>query len=143
MIDDIVINTHITIPSSEIEFRYSRSSGPGGQNVNKVSTKVELLFDLGGSGAIDEPAKHRLRAKLASHIDSAGLITVTSQESRSQFQNRRIAVEKFVLLLRKGLAVAKPRKDTKPTRTSKKKRLDSKTKRGVIKRSRTKHIDID
>ncbi len=141
MIDDIVINRHITIPSNEIGFRYSRSSGPGGQNVNKVSTRVELLFDLARTGAIGEAEKHRLRRTLGAHIDASGTITVTSQESRSQFQNRRTAVEKFALLLKRGLTVPKPRKDTKPTRSATKKRLDTKTKHGVIKRSRTKRIE--
>ncbi len=143
MNEEIVINKRIVIPSSEIRFRYSRSSGPGGQNVNKLSTKAELLFDLAHSSAIGEAAKARLGEKLANTMDSAGMITVTSQESRSQYQNRQIAVEKFIQLLRKALIVPKVRKDTKPTRSAEKKRLDTKTKRGNIKRSRIKKIEME
>jgi ribosome-associated protein len=143
MSDEIVITKRIIIPASEITFRYSRSSGPGGQNVNKLSTKAELLFDLEHSSAIDEATKARLREKLANTIDNAGTISVMSQESRSQYQNRQIAIEKFILLLKKALIVAKPRKNTKPTRTSTKKRLDTKTKHGNIKRTRIKKIEME
>jgi ribosome-associated protein len=143
MTEDIIITKKIIIPSSEIQFRYSRSSGPGGQNVNKLSTKAELMFHLTASKAIDEPTKARLRQKLSGHLDSTGTVTITSQESRSQYQNRQIAVEKFILLLRKALIVPKLRKNTKPTRSATEKRLESKTKRGVVKKSRIKKIDLD
>ena len=143
MTEDIIINKKIIIPSSEVQFRYSRSSGPGGQNVNKLSTKAELMFHLASSRAMDEATKTRLRQKLASHLDSTGTVTITSQESRSQYQNRQIAIEKFILLLRKALIVPKLRKNTKPTRSATKKRLESKTKRGVVKKSRIKKIDLD
>jgi ribosome-associated protein len=143
MTENLVINKKITIPSSELHFRYSRSSGPGGQNVNKLSTKAELVFDLANSSAIDGPTKARLLDKLANIIDSAGVLTVTSQESRSQYQNRQIATEKFVLLLKKALVVPKARKRTKPTRTSNKKRLDSKIKRGAIKKTRRTKFEAE
>jgi ribosome-associated protein len=143
MSKEIVINKRIVIPASEIQFRFSRSSGPGGQNVNKLSTRAELVFNLAHSSAIDEPTKTRLLKKLSNSVDGAGTVTVTSQESRSQYQNKHIALEKFILMLQQALIVPKIRKDTKPTRSAKKKRLDSKNLRGAIKKTRTKHIDVE
>jgi ribosome-associated protein len=143
MSEDIVINETVIIPSSEIQFRFSRSSGPGGQNVNKLSTKAELIFDLANSSAFDESTKERLRHTLGRNIDTTGKITLTSQESRSQFQNKQIAIEKFILMIRKALVIPKIRKETKTSHSSILKRLERKNKRGAIKKSRTKKIDLE
>ncbi|MCX6136383.1 MAG: alternative ribosome rescue aminoacyl-tRNA hydrolase ArfB [Ignavibacteriales bacterium] len=143
MNEEIHINKKVIIPAHEIQFRFSRSSGPGGQNVNKLSTKVSLIFDLAHSSAIDETTRHLLMHKLASEINSAGKITITSQESRSQYANRLIALEKFVGLMRKALIVPKIRRETKPSRSAVTKRLSGKNKRGVQKKLRSKRIDIE
>jgi ribosome-associated protein len=143
MIEEIIINNRIVIPPGEIQFRFSRSGGPGGQNVNKVSTKAELLFDLGHSSAFDEEAKARIRLKLGRHIDSTGVLSVTAQESRSQFQNRQMAIEKFIALVTRALHVPRARKDSKPTFSSVKKRLERKTRRGAAKKRRSQKIEIE
>lgn len=143
MHEAIVITKKFSIPSSEIHYRYSRSSGPGGQNVNKLSTKAELLFHFDASTAFDAQTKARMRGKLAHALDTSGTITVTSQESRSQYQNRQLALEKFIQLLRKALVVPKLRKGTTPTRAAVLKRLESKTKRGGVKKTRIKKIEAD
>jgi ribosome-associated protein len=143
MREDLVITNHVVIPSSELHFRFSRSSGPGGQNVNKLSTKVALLFNVAESRALDDRTKALVIATLGSHIDGTGMLSVTAQESRSQFQNKRIAVEKFIRLLARGMVVATPRKKTKPSLGSTRKRLESKTKRGTLKRSRTHRIETE
>jgi ribosome-associated protein len=143
MIEEIIINDRTIIPPSEIQFRFSRSGGPGGQNVNKVSTKVELVYDLAHSSAFDAEAKALIASRLGRHIDSEGLLTVTSQESRSQFQNRRTAVHKLIVLITKALHVARKRKDTKPTHSAVLKRIEHKKKRGVTKQRRSKKIEMD
>jgi len=143
MNEEVRINKKIVIPAHEIHYRFSRSSGPGGQNVNKLSTKVSLIFDLEHSSAMDETVKSRLRQKLATYFDSAGKITITSQESRSQYENRLIALEKFVELLGKALTIPKIRKETRPTKSSATKRLDGKNKRGLAKKMRSKRIDLE
>lgn len=143
MIEEIIINNTYVVSPTEIQFRFSRSGGPGGQNVNKVSTKVELVFDLANSSAFPEEAKQLIRSRLARHIDSEGVLTISSQESRSQFQNRRAAVHKFTALVTRALIVQRPRKDTKPTRASVKKRLEFKSKHAAIKKHRSKNIEID
>ena len=143
MNEEIRINKKVVIPAHEIQFRFSRSSGPGGQNVNKLSTKVSLIFDLGHSSAIDESTGNQLRKKLATIIDSAGKITITSQESRSQYENRLIALEKFVILVRKALIVPKIRKETRATKSAVARRLTGKNKRGMQKKLRSKKIDLE
>jgi ribosome-associated protein len=143
MNEEIRINKKVVIPAHEIQFRFSRSSGPGGQNVNKLSTKVSLIFNLVHSSAVDEATKNQLRQKLATTIDSAGKITITSQESRSQYANRLIALEKFVVLVRKALIVPKIRKETRATKSAVTKRLTGKNKRGLAKKMRSKRIDLE
>jgi ribosome-associated protein len=132
----IVVSPMLKIPLSELQFRTSRSGGPGGQNVNKLETRVELLFDLLNSPGIAVHLKHRLQNNLISHVDSSGLIRIVVQQSRSQWQNKQLAVEKLILLLRQALTVRKKRIATKPTRTAKEVRLRTKKGRGEIKRLR-------
>jgi ribosome-associated protein len=122
----IVINTTVTIPDGELEFAFSRSGGPGGQNVNKVSTRVELTFNVGAATSLSSEEKSRVFAKLHSRIDSSGVLHVASQESRSQWKNRELVVEKFATLLRAALVVHKKRHATKPSRTSKENRVKAK-----------------
>jgi ribosome-associated protein len=132
----IFINSHTAIPSTEITFRFSRSGGPGGQNVNKVETKVELLFDVAGSAGLTEDQKQTILAREKNRIDSEGILRVTAQESRSQFENREAAVEKFVSILAGALAKRKKRVKTRASRASKEKRIEGKKLRGKKKQMR-------
>ncbi len=90
MANIIVINSHTAIPSSELTFRFSRSGGPGGQNVNKLETKVELLFDVARSAGLTDEQKQLILTREKNRIDADGMLRVTSQESRSQFENREV-----------------------------------------------------
>lgn len=111
---------------SELKFRTSRSSGPGGQSVNKVSTKVELLFDIRSSRVLSEPQKKILFEKLKHRINAAGILYLTSEETRSQFRNKELTVAKFLQLLEESFQPVTERKPTKPKIASKEKRLKSK-----------------
>ena len=119
-------------------FFSSRSSGPGGQNVNKVNTRIELRFDLLNSKILTESEKAVIAVKLKKRITSEGFIIVTSQSERSQLGNKKKAIEKLYALLSKALEVKTPRKSTSPTRASIKRRIESKKKKSVIKKLRWK-----
>ncbi|MCF8360620.1 MAG: aminoacyl-tRNA hydrolase [Prolixibacteraceae bacterium] len=112
--------------SPELTFSASRSSGPGGQNVNKVNTRVELRFNIEASGLLNDDEKERVKAKLKNKINTQGELVVTAQRSRSQLQNKEGAVEKFFAMLEKALKPRKKRKPTKPSRASIEKRLTEK-----------------
>lgn len=124
--NDLTIAPGVTIPFSELEFRTSRSGGPGGQNVNKVESKVELLFDLAGTSFLTHVQKSRISHRLGKKVDSAGVVHLYSQVSRSQLENRERVVEEFSRLLASALKPAKKRFKTRPSRASKEKRLRSK-----------------
>ena len=130
------ISHSLKIPLSEIQFRTSRSGGPGGQNVNKLETRVELLFDLLHSPGIPEHLRRQLQSNLTSHLDSTGHIRIVVQQSRSQWQNKQLAIGKLSLLLNHALIVRKKRIATKPTKTAKETRLRTKKGRSEIKRLR-------
>ena len=117
----------VVIPDSELSFAFVRASGPGGQNVNKVSSAVQLRFDLTGSGALSEPAKNRLRALAGRRVTDDGALLIIARNQRSQDHNRREALERLADLVRRALIAPKARKATKPTRASKERRLQSKT----------------
>lgn|SRR5690606_12327195 len=121
-----------------IQFKTSRSGGSGGQNVNKVSTKVELLFDFSNATIFSEEEKVIISKKLHSRIQSDRLIQVISQESRSQLKNKEIAVNKLYFLLEHALKVQKPRKATKPSKNSIQRRLTSKRNQALKKMNRNK-----
>jgi ribosome-associated protein len=112
----------------ELVFTATRSSGPGGQHVNKVSTRVELRFDIPGSMVFNDDDKQRLMLKLKNKINEDGILYLTSQETRSQVKNKEKVMEKFFALIQKSLTREKKRIPTKPTKTSNKKRLESKKK---------------
>lgn len=119
-----------------IRYKTSRSSGSGGQNVNKVASKVELLFDFNRSELFSETERNLISDRLSSRIQSDGLLQVISQESRSQLENKEIALQKLVFLLTNALNVDKKRKKTKPSKKSIQKRLDSKRKQALKKINR-------
>lgn len=136
MAQEIFITKSLSLPVSELRFRFARSGGPGGQNVNKVETRVDLLFDVRGSKALNERDRQAITQHLASHIDSSGELCITSQESRSQWKNREAAVKKFVLLLQHALRPRKKRIATKAHAGAKEKRLEAKKRRSSIKKMR-------
>ena len=132
----LIITSSMRIPLSEIEFHFSRSGGKGGQNVNKVETKVELLFDVSGSPSLSDHMRELVLKNLQSRIDADGRLRIISQESRSQWKNREHALSRFADLLRSALKPVKKRVPTRVSRGAKQKRLDQKKRRGEIKRMR-------
>jgi ribosome-associated protein len=127
----------------EFTFKASRSGGKGGQNVNKVSTKVELYFDVQNSAILNEDQKNRLFVKLRNRISKDGILSVVSQTERSQLGNKELAIEKFYGLLAQALFVPKKRKPTKPGKAVKEKRLKEKKKRGEKKKNRGRGFEND
>ena len=136
MADDIRVNPRLTIPEREISFATSTSSGPGGQNVNKVETRVTLLFDVAASESLDPEQKAKIRDRLDTRINKAGVLRVVSQKHRSQTANRKAATERFAALLAEALEEVPRRKKTRPTRAARRRRLKKKRRRSEIKKLR-------
>jgi len=136
MADAVEIRDGISIPERELSFVYARSSGPGGQNVNKVSTRVELLFDVEASTALDAGQKRAVLSALRTRIDDAGVLHVRSDASRSQWMNRQDAVRKFARIVAAALRPVKSRVASSPTRASRARRLNAKKRASVLKRFR-------
>lgn len=124
--------------SKEFEFITSRSSGPGGQNVNKVNSKVELRFAIFKSDLLSQKEKEIIFQKLYHHINNQGILSVTAQTERSQVQNKEIAIEKFYQWIEIALTPVKPRRKTRPTRASKERRLNGKQAQAQKKENRKK-----
>lgn len=132
----IDISEHVAIPDEELEWKFIRSSGPGGQNVNKVASAVQLRFLLHRNTSIPAPARHRLRRMAGQRMVDDGTILITARDERSQEQNRRGALERLADLIRAALIEPKIRRKTRPTRASKERRIDSKKRRSSTKRDR-------
>lgn len=139
--DGIVVSPTLTIPRTELQVRASRAGGPGGQHVNTSSTRIELLWDLTHSHAVNREARLRLLTKLAARLDAEGMVRVVASDRRSQAQNREAAEERLASIVRQALVVPKTRKATRPTAASREKRLTEKKKRGERKRSRRRDFE--
>ena len=135
-LNELVITGAVKIPVAELHFQFVRSSGPGGQHVNRSATQVELTFDLAGSPSLDDAQKERAGAALKSYVDQGGVLRLTSQLSRSQWRNRQDVTARFVELMRRALRVPKKRRPTRPTAASQERRLDTKRRRSKVKRER-------
>lgn len=135
---EIIISDTLSIPYSELKFTTSRSSGPGGQNVNKVNTRVTLWFDAVDSPSLSDHQKELIRTHLPMRINKEGILRVVSQKHRTQAANREEAIVRLVSLLRESLQEALPRKETKVPRAVKERRLEEKKHRSRIKESRSK-----
>ena len=135
---DLKITKTLVIPSNEIKWRFSRSSGPGGQNVNKIESRVEIIFNLDDSKALNDYQKSILKVNLKNKLVK-NILCLAVQEHRNQLLNRQLALMKLSSIIKDGLNKPfKFRKSTKPTKASQKKRVEFKKKRGELKKNRQK-----
>jgi ribosome-associated protein len=120
------MNAHFEIPPDELSARATRSSGAGGQHVNKTSSRIQLSWNVSASAALDDAQRERILRKLASRLTKDGVLTVSVSDTRSQHRNREIAGERITELVRKALTVPRKRKATRPTRAAREARLETK-----------------
>lgn len=137
----VTISSRLSLPDDEVELKAIRSQGPGGQNVNKVSSAIHLRFDISASSLPDN-VKSALKSLRDARINQDGIVVIKAQQFRTQEKNREDAVKRLVDLITKATKKQKARKPTKPTRAARKKRMDSKNKRGKIKTLRGKVKDL-
>jgi ribosome-associated protein len=136
MTDDLQITQGLSIPASCLSWTSSRASGPGGQNVNKTASKVQLRFAFADCDVLEPNVKHRLRALAAERLDADGQIYIVSQTTRSMLQNLEDAKARLADLIRRALVVPKRRRPTKPTQSSQRRRVGTKRLQGEKKRER-------
>lgn len=134
--EPLSIRPGVQIDPGELRFTFQRSTGPGGQNVNKTSTRVTLRFDVDSSPSLSQPQKNRIRARLATRIAKDGSLRVVSSRHRTQSANRKAALRRFVELLAEALEPVKPRKATKPPAAVNQRRLEQKRRRSSVKQMR-------
>lgn len=130
------VDNELVLPERELTYRSSRSSGPGGQNVNKVETRITLLFDIPGSEMLDEGQKELVRRRLATRINKEGVLRVVSQKHRTQNANREAARARLAELLADALRPQKQRQPTKTPQKARRRRIEDKKRRGELKRRR-------
>ena len=135
--NSLYVNGSLSIPRHELDVRVSRSSGAGGQHVNKTSSRVEIFWNISTSRALSDEQRARLQHKLASRLTSDGSIRVVASDMRSQTRNREIAEERLAELVARALIVPRKRRPTKPTKASKEARLDAKRRHSSKKRDRS------
>lgn len=132
----IPIAPNFTIDADEVQLRFVRASGPGGQNVNKVATAVQLRFDAAHSPSLSEPVRRRLMCLAGKRLTAEGEIVIEARRHRTQEQNRQDALDRLKALIRQALTAPNPRRKTRPTHASRERRLAAKRRRGRIKQNR-------
>jgi ribosome-associated protein len=139
----IHVTNDIALGEDEIVEQFIRSSGPGGQNVNKVATAVQLRFDVARSPNLPEPVRERLKRLAGRRLTGDGVLIIDARRYRTREQNRRDALDRLVTLVRKAAIAPTPRKATRPTAASRRRRLEGKQRHGILKRARRRIRDVD
>jgi ribosome-associated protein len=139
MAEDLDVGNGVTIPAAELTVRFSRSSGPGGQNVNRRATRAEVVFDLVSSPSVPPAIKTRARQRLRGQLDTSGRLRVVADDERTQRANRELALQRLAQTLRRAFEPPPPpRKRTQPTKAARERRLVEKKRRGVLKQRRAR-----